>query len=294
MARPLRIEYEGAWYHVMNRGASRQNVFKTKKHYELFLQLLLEIHRRFQVEIHAYCLMPNHYHLLIRTPLPNLSNALRHINSLYTRRFNVLSKRDGPLFRGRFKSIIVDSENYLLQLSRYIHLNPVKAGLVTKPNQFQWSSYPFYINPKNKPAWLYCGETLNRFSKHLRRKQYQLFVNEGIDKELDSFYQKIQRIPILGSEAFSSTITKKYLINRPVDIEINELRHAVKAQLPTIELIFQISPYRIRIYSISFERLVAGRSSHPKKHFRKNMLLLEAGLLLTINIHVYGTAIFHF
>jgi len=210
--------------------------------------------------------MPNHYHLLIRTPLPNLSNALRYINSLYTRRFNVLSKRDGPLFRGRFKSIIVDSENYLLQLSRYIHLNPVKAGLVTKPHQFQWSSYPFYINPKNKPAWLYCGETLNRFSKHLRRKQYQLFVNEGIDKELDSFYQKIQRIPILGSEAFSSTITKKYLINRPVDIEINELRHAVKAQLPTIELIFQMTA---DFYQMPLENLKSSQAY--KKNIPRSM-----------------------
>jgi len=79
MARPLRIEYEGAWYHVMNRGAARQNIFTSVKHYNLFLQLLLEIKKRFQVEIHAYCLMPNHYHLLIRTPLPNLSNAMRHI-----------------------------------------------------------------------------------------------------------------------------------------------------------------------------------------------------------------------
>jgi len=187
MARPLRIEYEGAWYHVINRGAARQSIFTKKIHYELFLHLLLEINRRFQVEIHAYCLMPNHYHLLIRTPRPNLSNAMRHLNSLYTRRFNLSTKRDGPLLRGRFKSIIVDSDNYLLQLSRYIHLNPVKAGLVKRPQQFPWSSYLFYLDRKRKPNWLFCNETLNRFGQRLQGMKYQLFINEGIDKEIDSF-----------------------------------------------------------------------------------------------------------
>ena len=259
MSRPLRIEYEGAWYHVMNRGSGRQKVFRSKQHYELFLQLLLEVNRRFQVEIHAYCLMPNHYHLLIKTPLPNLSSAMRHLNSLYTRRFNVSCQRDGPLFRGRFKSILVDSDNYLLRLSRYIHLNPVKAGLVKTPQDFNWSSYPCYLNPKNTPEWLSCDETLSRFSNRLRRKQYELFVNEGIDKELDTYYQKIQRIPILGTKAFSKTITDKYLKNRKMDTEINEHRHVLKAQRLGVEQIFQITA---DFYQIPLEHL---KTIHPNK-----------------------------
>jgi len=271
MTRSLRIEYEGAWYHVMNRGAAHQNIFTTKKHYELFLQLLLEIHLRFQIEIHAYCLMPNHYHLFIRTPLPNLSKAMRHLNSLYTRRFNLLRKRDGPLFRGRFKSIIVDSTNYLLRLSRYIHLNPVKAGLVKKPEKFSWSSYSFYLDPKNKPDWLCCDETLSQFSNRLRRKQYQLFVNEGIDKELDSFYQKIQRVPILGSEAFTKTITEKYLKNRTIDLEINEHRHTLKTQLPNIEQIFQMTA---DFYQTSLENL---KTTQPnQKNIPRSMAIYIA------------------
>ena len=124
MSRALRIEYEGAWYHIMNRGAGKQIIFHNETHYNLFLKLLSEIHNRYRIEVHAYCLMNNHYHLLIRTPLANLSRAMRHINGVYSQRYNGLQKTDGPLFRGRFKSIIIDSENYLLRLSRYIHLNP--------------------------------------------------------------------------------------------------------------------------------------------------------------------------
>jgi REP element-mobilizing transposase RayT len=96
----------------------------------MFLDLLLQIHRRYRFEIHAYCLMPNHYHILVRTPLANLSRGMRHLDGLYTQYYNRKYKKDGALFRGRYKSILIDTENYLLRLSRYIHLNPVKAGLV--------------------------------------------------------------------------------------------------------------------------------------------------------------------
>ena len=239
MARQLRIEYEGAWYHIMNRGAARQTVFFTDEHREIFLQLLLEIHRRFQIEIHAYCLMGNHYHLLIRTPLANLSKAMRRLNSLYVRRLNKLLKRDGPLFRNRFKSIIVDSENYLLRVSRYIHLNPVKAGLVKKAEMYPWSSYAYYINSKTASDWLFCKETLNRFAGKFRYKQYQIFVEEGVDNETDTFYKKIKRVPILGAEAFTKTISEKYLKDQPDDREIPQQNLIINKQRPTIELVFQ-------------------------------------------------------
>ena len=107
MARPLRIQFEGAWYHVMNRGACRLPIFKSDQHRELFLELLAETVQVFNIEIHAYCLMDNHFHLLIRTPLPNLSKAIQYLSSVYTIRYNKLEKKDGPLFRGRFKSKLV-------------------------------------------------------------------------------------------------------------------------------------------------------------------------------------------
>src|SRR5438105_9383616 len=108
MARPLRIEYENAWYHVMNRGARSQSIFKNDSHRELFLALLQEIQQRFEVELHAYCLMSNHYHLLIRTPRANLGRAMRHLDGVYTQLYNKSLFIDGPLFRGRYKSCLID------------------------------------------------------------------------------------------------------------------------------------------------------------------------------------------
>ena len=121
MARPLRIGYPGAWYHVMNRGAGRRYIFKNNTHRHYFLSLLEDTQDRFHAEWHAYCLMGNHYHLLLRTPDANLQRIMRHLNGLYTQFFNRSERKDGPLFRGRYKAFLVDTQSYWLPLSRYIH-----------------------------------------------------------------------------------------------------------------------------------------------------------------------------
>ena len=131
MTRPLRIEYEGAWYHVMNRGANRQTVFATERDRLAFLALLGEVSEMFAVEVHVFCLMGNHYHLLLHTPRGNLGGAMRHLNGVYTQRHNRAAGRDGPLFRGRYKAILLDADAWLLQVSRYVHRNPLEARLVT-------------------------------------------------------------------------------------------------------------------------------------------------------------------
>ena len=118
MPRTERLEYENAYYHVMNRGRGRQNVFHGRVYFEAFLDCLAEAHERFAAHVHAYCLMSNHYHLLISTPLANISRIMRHVNGVYTQRYNRLKRTDGPLFRGRFKSIIVDADAYLLQVCK--------------------------------------------------------------------------------------------------------------------------------------------------------------------------------
>ena len=130
---------KGAWYHVMNRGAGRKRIFRCEAHRTLFLSLLQEISKTFNIQIHAYCLLDTHYHLLVSTSQGNLSRGLRHLNGVYTQRYNRSQRTDGPLFRGRFKAIIVDADHYLLQLSHYIHLNPVKAGLKKWPEAYRWS-----------------------------------------------------------------------------------------------------------------------------------------------------------
>jgi len=154
MPRPLRIEYEGAWYHVMNRGLDKQNIFDTKQHYEFFLRLLSETSLNYEIEIHAYCLMTNHYHLLIRTPLANLSKAMQYLGSIYTQEYNKFTSRDGPLFKGRYKAILIEDDAYLLQLLRYIHLNPIEAKISLKPEDYSWSSYQYYVN-NSSPSWLH-------------------------------------------------------------------------------------------------------------------------------------------
>jgi len=204
MARPLRVEYPGAWYHVMNRGLAKQTIFHNDKSYQLFLDVLEESHNRYQIKVHAYCLMRNHFHLLIQTPLSNLGRAMRHIDGLYTVRNNRLIGRDGPLFRGRYKAIIVEAENYLLELSRYIHLNPCAAKLVNLPENYFWSSYNHYLN-SDGPGWLYREDTLNYFNID-KVNSYKNFVIEGLNKKEVIFDTK--KIPILGSENFMKKVQK--------------------------------------------------------------------------------------
>ena len=147
MVRSLRIEYEHAFYHVMNHGKGWQDIFCGDGYFQAFLDTIVEASERFNAIIHCYCLMNNHYHLLIETPIANLGRVMRHINGVYTQRYNRMKKTDGPLFRGRYKAILVDADSYLLQLSSYIHRNPIECRkpLVVKLEVWPWSGYPAYI-----------------------------------------------------------------------------------------------------------------------------------------------------
>jgi len=175
MPRPQRIEYENAFYHVMNRGRGRQFIFHDEKYYHAFLETLSEAHTRFNCVIHAYCLMGNHYHLLIETPLANLSRIMRHINGVYTQRYNRLKKTDGSLFRGRFKAILIDNDEYIMQLTRYIHRNPIdmKKPIVEELKQYPWSSYRTYINKEKAPSWLYREFTYEILTHKSKYKAYE-------------------------------------------------------------------------------------------------------------------------
>ena len=136
MSRPLRIQYPDAWYHVMNRGRRGEKLFEGKKDYETFIELLKDIVEDYKVNIAAYCLMSNHYHLLIQTPKGNISRSMRHLNGVYTQRYNRSHLCDGQLFRGRYKSILIDADGYLLELVRYIHRNPLEAGMVNDLSKY--------------------------------------------------------------------------------------------------------------------------------------------------------------
>ena len=202
MARPLRIEYPGAWYHVMNRGAGRRSIFKNNTQRCYFLSLLADTHDRFNAEWHAYCLMGNHYHLLLRTPEANLQRIMRHLNGLYTQFFNRSERKDGPLFRGRYKAILVDAQSYWLQLSRYVHRNPLEAKLCKSLRQYQWSSYRAYIGIEKVPPWLTTGYILNAIGTRNVYERYKKYVNQAVDIELEKFYGRKKLSPILGDDVF--------------------------------------------------------------------------------------------
>ncbi len=220
MARPLRIEYAGAWYHVMNRGAGRKGIFKTDDQRAYFLSLLADTHQRFNAEWHAYCLMGNHYHLLVRTPEATLARIMRHVNGLYTQYFNRTERQDGPLFRGRYKAILVDAEAYWLQLSRYIHRNPLEAGLVRRLAAYRWSSYPAYIGRTVVPQWLTTEYTLHAIGQRQRQARYKAYVAGDTDHALQQFYNQAKIPPILGDETFKTAL----LAGRPSSVDLPGLR----------------------------------------------------------------------
>ncbi len=206
MARPLRIEYPGAVYHVMNRGLARQVVFRDPDDFETFLRVLGETHALWGVEVLAYCLMGNHYHLCLRTPVANLGRVMRHVNGLYTQRFNRVHRRDGPLFRGRYKAIVVEAEAYLAEVIRYIHLNPVKAKLVKSPEKYHWSSHARYLKPSSAPPWLAVREVLGGFGTP---RGFHEFVLEGNEEALEAFYTGGRQVPVLGREGFGRWVRTK-------------------------------------------------------------------------------------
>ena len=235
MSRPLRIEYKNAYYHVMNRGRGRQFVFHDAAYYEAFMGCLEQAHVRFGLEIHAYCLMGNHYHLLVKTPRGNLGRAMRHVNGVYTQHYNRLKQTDGPIFRGRYKSILINASSYLLQASRYIHRNPIelKTPLVAQLIDYPWSSYPAYMNKSPIPAWLNREEVFELLGTSRTTTAYRRYVGEGIDEETQSFYANDSYPSIWGDKAFVKRAYKNRLsqsreVTRNRDQESVSMKHIVQ------------------------------------------------------------------
>lgn len=226
MARPLRIQYPGAYYHVTSRGNEQKNIFKSQKDREQFLAYLESAVQRYGAVIHAYCLLSNHYHLLLETPAGNLSQIMRHINGAYTTYFNTKRKRAGHLFQGRYKAILIDADEYAQELSRYIHLNPVRAGITVRPEDYPWSSYRYFIGGQDVPEWLTTDFILGYFGKRTRdaQKNYRKFVEELIGRDYGSPLEKAVASTILGSADFVDEITKKYLQTKRADRNLPALK----------------------------------------------------------------------
>ena len=241
MARPLRIEYEDAFYHVMNRGRGRKVIFPGEAFFNDYLKGLDEAHRRFGIEVHAYCLMNNHYHLLVKTPRGNLGRAMRHIDGLYVQRYNRRKKTDGSLFRGRYKAVVVDASCYLLQASRYIHRNPIetKTPLVTELADYSWSSYPAYIsNSAEVPDWLNRDAVYGELGSSHRYSAYKRFVAQGVDEETEAFYKRKNTSSIWGSKGF-----KEYALGRAENLSLEIDKKGLKTPVPMEVIVERVAKH---------------------------------------------------
>ena len=231
MARPLRIEYEGACYHVINRGNHRETVFQNDADCRMFLERLAYFAELYRVTIYSYCLMPNHFHLFLKTEHANLGKFMQSFLTSFTVTINRKYTKSGHLFQGRYKAVLVESELHKNRLSRYIHLNPVKLKghktlsddtLIERLNDYKWSSYPYYIGLKKKPAWLNRRFVLSSWGKNPNKKieNYRNYVNQGI--KTDNTEEVKVKQQILGSSQFREEIFEKYLKQDLTDIDTRE------------------------------------------------------------------------
>ena len=218
MARQWRIAYPGALYHVLSRGNGRQDIFLSGKDRRLFLDLVQEFSERFNIEVYAYVLMGNHYHLLLKTPDANLSKGMQWFGTTYTRQFNLLNTQSGHLFQGRFKSIIVENDAYLLRLSCYIHRNPLRAGIVDRLAEFKWSSYLYYAYREKAPSWLKTNLILDQVSGKDKNKAYRKKVQQYAD-ESGSIWEDVKHGLVYGSEDFLNDLKTRFLLKQK-DVEL--------------------------------------------------------------------------
>lgn len=253
MSRPLRILYADAWYHVMNRGRRAEAIFLGKKDYVTFIDLLKEAVDLWNVRLSAYCLLSTHYHLLVQTPDANLSRCMRHINGVYTQRFNRSHHVDGQLFRGRYKSILIDADSYLLELIRYIHRNPIDSGIMKNVDKYPWSSHQGYLSDAKKWGWLYKDFVLSMFSddRRLSRTRYREFVSRESAEEINVILGNKKLPSMLGSEGFIERMRRMFSVDKR-HVEVPES----KSLAPEVKRIKEVL---CRSYNVEKEALTVTR-----------------------------------
>ena len=246
MTRPLRLQFAGALYHVTARGDGREAIYLTDDDRHLFLNVLAEVWQRHNWTLHAYCLMSNHYHLLVETPDANLSRAMRQLNGVYTQRFNRSHNRVGHVFQGRYKAILVEKDSHLLELARYVVLNPVRAAMVRTPDEWPWSSYPAMVGKSEAPQWLETRQLLAGFAAQEgpALESYERFVAAG--KNQPSPWEQLRNQAFLGSDGFVDCMRRQF----PEESDLREIPQA-RARPPARPLAEYDSQHRERDAAIS-------------------------------------------
>lgn len=219
MARPLRIEYAGALYHVTSRGDRREVIYLDDEDREAWLEVLALVCERFNWRCHAWCLMDNHYHLVIETIEGNLSRGMRQLNGVYTQQSNRRHQQSGHLFQGRYKAILIDRDSYLLEVIRYVVLNPVRAHMVREAGDWSWSSYRAMVGEVPVPEWLEVDWLLARFGEQrsVAIKRYSEFVAGGVGSP--SVWESQVHPHYLGDGAFIEKIGRLYSCEESTDLK---------------------------------------------------------------------------
>lgn len=264
MSRPLRIEFPGAWYHLMNRGRRGERVYASDSDFQEFIHLLKETSEVFNLRVASYCLMSNHYHILAQTPEGNLSRCMRHLNGIYTQRYNRRHNTEGQVFRGRYKAIVVEEQEYLMGLVRYIHRNPVRSGLVDSVDEYSWSSHKGFLSSSKGWKWLYKEPVLEQFGDtYSKQKQaYRQFMQEEDSEEIERVFS-LRKLPVcLGSDRFMEWI-KEAFFRGGVDNQVPDSRWLAPDQERIIKAVcdaYQVdeeSLYRFRKGKLNEPRNVA-------------------------------------
>jgi len=268
MSRAWRIEYEGALYHLLSRGNERRDIFEDLKDRNVFLDTIGEFSERFEIHVFAYVMMDNHYHLLVRTRHANLKRAMHWFGTTYTQRFNRRHFRGGHLFQGRYKSIIVENDAYMLQLSYYIHRNPLRAGIVKRLADYRWSSYLSYAYGRKFPKWLSTELIFSQFESKDRHKRYREKVQDYA-KEEKRLWEDFRHGLFLGSNSFVERIRKQHLPS--------ETESAIPQQTRTAKPSDPVSMLRSveRVLKCDVQRFSkVGRVFGPEKDKRDLMIYL--------------------
>jgi len=224
MARPLRIEFAGALYHVISRGNERRPIVRDDADRRKRLEWLRRTVETYGWRLHAFVLMNNHDHLFVETPEPNLSAGMQHYNGSYTGYFNRRHGRTGHLFQGRFRGHLIEEEGHYLEISRYVHLNPVRVGLVARPEQWTWGSCPGYIRATRTLEWIRYDDVLREFGRYLpqARRAYGQFLRAGLEESPSSPFGGAVGGLIVGSSAFVARI-RRMLDDTPADPDVPQL-----------------------------------------------------------------------
>ncbi|MBE7444535.1 MAG: transposase [Planctomycetia bacterium] len=280
MARPLRIEYQGAWYHFTCRGNEKNVIFKDDGDRKTFLNILQESIDKYKVELHGYVLMDNHFHLILHTPLGNLNRFAQRFNTAYSGYYNRRHKRSGHLYQGRYKAVLVDKDSYLLELSRYIHLNPVRIHKVYKQKlsdrlawlgNYQWSSNRGYGLKRYRDTFVCYSSVLGYLGGDQSdgRKRYRGFIEEGITMGIESPFQDVKGQVVLGEKGFVDWVYANILKKKKGNFDLTEQPRSKKLikEIPLDTIVDQVC----EIFMVERNNLLKRRSTAQEAR----MVLIE-------------------